>query len=262
MIRPGTRVVGLVTADAGDEWLVRLFNALYGFNGLDAAFMPFVVRPAVVGKLLDGFVTSKKAEHLYIAPSLWAEAAAWAKSPLGLVDAVTPREGGADVDFGHPRALAPLLEQHLAPGARVAWLGDERVAAPCLAPLHALEVEVHALASSSDLTTLDGLACLLDAALPGHSGPLPLPGMPRAVLSACDWQLTPAPTRALAADVARWSIVPAWIERAAQETRARFGVDVRVPGDLAAAVTEKRLRPCQLTDDAFRERYEHLLQRV
>jgi len=256
MIRPSTRVVGLVTADQGDDWLVRLFNTLYGFNGLDAAFMPFVVKPTVVGTLLDGFVTTKKTEHVYVAPSLWAEAAAWAKAPLGLVDAMTIRDGGADVDFGHPRALAPWLAQHLAPGAHLAWVGDERVALPCLAPLHARDVDV--TAAPGHLATLEGLDCLLDAALPGHSGPLPLPGMPRAVVSACDWNLMPQRTRALAADVARWSILPAWIQRAAEDTRARFGLNVRVPTDLAAAVTERRLRPCQLNDDAFRDHYEHL----
>lgn len=261
MIGPTTRVVGLVTADKGDEWLVRLFNALYGFNGLDAAYLPFIVRPDVVGKLLDGFVETKKAEHLHVAPSLWAEVAAWAKAPRGLVDAVTPRDGGVDVDLVHPRALVPLLEQRLKPGAQVAWVGDARVAKACLEPLHALEAHVVALDGPDAPKTLDGVDCLLDAALPGQGGPLPVGGSPRAALSACDWGLVPAPTRALAASVERWSTLPAWIERAVAETRARFGADVRVPKDLDVAVQERRVRPCKLTDDAFRSHYEHL-QRV
>lgn len=259
MIRPSTRVVGLITADAGDEWLVRLFNALYGFNGLDAAYMPFIVRADVVGKLLDGFVESKKAEALHVAPSLWADAASWAKSPLGLVDALTPLGTGAvSCHFLHPQTLAPLLEQRLFPGAKVAWLGDARVAQACLAPLHAVRAHLLPLEGNGTLDSLDGVDCLLDAALPGHAGPQPVPGNPRALLSACDWSLTPSRTRALAESVQRWSILPAWIERAVDETREHFGVDVRVPKDLDVAVTEKRLRPCQLTDDGFRSHYEHL----
>ncbi|MEW5740135.1 MAG: hypothetical protein AB1938_14485 [Myxococcota bacterium] len=259
MIRPSTRVLGLITADAGDEWLVRLFNALYGFNGLDAAYMPFIVRADVLGKLLDGFVETRKAEALHVGPSLWADAAAWAKSPLGLVDAITPLGTGAvSCRFLHPQTLAPLLEQHLSPGATVAWVGDARVAEACLAPLQALEAHILPLEGSPSVSTLDGVDCLLDAALPGQSGPLPIPGNPRALLSACDWSLTPPRTRALAESVKRWSILPAWIERAVDETREHFGVDVRVPKDLDVAVTEKRLRPCQLTDDGFRSHYEHL----
>jgi hypothetical protein len=260
MIGPTTRVVGLVTAEKGDEWLVHLHNALYGFNGLDAAYLPFVVRPDLAGRLLDGFLETNKAEHLHVAPSLWAEAARWAKAPLGLVDAVTPRAGHVDVDFAHPRALEPLLAQHLKPGDHVAWVGAPEVAQACLEPLHALEVHVTALEAPDhgQLSSLDTVDCLLDAALPGRAAPLPLAGSPRAVLAACDWSLTPAPRRALAASVERWSVLPAWIERAVSETRARFGVDVRVPKDLDAAVTERRLRPCKLTDEAFRSHYEHL----
>lgn len=259
MIGPATRVVGLVTADKGDEWLVRLFNALYGFNGLDAAYLPFIVRPDVVPALLDGFVTSKKAEALHVAPSLWEAAAAWAKAPEGLVDAITFRDGRADVDFLHPHALAPLVAQHLKAGAQVAWLGDRRVADACLARLQALDVHVHALdVAEGRPASLDGLDCLLDAALPGQAGPLPVAGTPRAYVAACDWNLAPAPTRALAAAVERVSVLPAWVERAVDETGERFGVDLRVPKDLDAAVREPRLRPCKLTDEQFRERYEHL----
>lgn len=261
MIGPTTRVVGLVTADKGDEWLVNLFNALYGYNGLDAAYLPFIVRAEVVGKLLDGFVETKKAEHLHVAPSLWTEVGAWAKAPLGLVDAVTPKDGAVTAGLEHPHALTPLIEQHLKPGAQVAWLGDARVAKTCLEPLHALEAHVVALDGPDAPKTLDGVDCLLDAALPGQAGPLPVPGSPRSVLSACDWNLKPAPARALAASVERVSVLPAWIERAVAETKVRFGVDVRVPPDLDAAVRERRLRPCKMTDDAFRSHYEHL-QRV
>lgn len=258
MIGPATRVVGLVTADKGDEWLVRLFNALYGFNGLDAAYMPFIVRSDVVPTLLDGFRTTRKAEALHVAPSLWEAAAAWAKAEGGLVDAITWQGDAAVTDFRHPHTLAPLVEQHLKPGARVAWLGDARVAQACLAPLQALEVHVTALEGAERAASLDGIDCVVDAALPGRAGPFPVPGSPRAYVAACDWNLAPAPTRPLAASVERVSVLPAWVERAVDETGQRFGVDVRVPKDLDAAVREARLRPCKMTDDQFRERYEHL----
>jgi hypothetical protein len=66
---PSTRLFGLLMNDPRDEGHVtRLYNYLFGFNGLDAAYLSFVLKPEHVVAALDGFVKTRKAELLHVAP--------------------------------------------------------------------------------------------------------------------------------------------------------------------------------------------------
>lgn len=240
MIRPTTCVFGLATADREDGWLARLYNALFGFNGLDAAFVVFVVQPSHLPAVLDGLLTGRRAHHLHVAPSLWAPAAAALSAPTPFVDAVDlasgPRFEHARrlVEFASPATLS-LLDR-----APEGTLGAK------------LEAELLTLGASAGP---GGLA--VDSAFAGE--PLrPVPGAPREVWSAASWALAPPRRRAFPADTELGPPWALWVRRAGDELLTRFGVEPRVPRDLFEALMEPDFRPCQLTDDAFRAAYPHL----
>lgn len=78
MIGPTTRVFGVVAIDAqAHGHVARLYNYLFGFNGLDAAYLSFFVRPEVLHFTLTGFATSGTAEVLHFVPPHQTAAGAW-----------------------------------------------------------------------------------------------------------------------------------------------------------------------------------------
>ncbi len=276
MIGPTTRLFGLVTVDADDGWLARLYNYLFGFNSLDAAYGTFVVKPAALETLLDGLAARPKTELAHVAPSCWERAAAWTKQP-GPVDTLSIAGGALTPSLAHPRFLALHLEAQLGRGFTAGVLGLTATVLPlldALAPLsptltfagqppadaaalvvaaRARSIPATAHAGALDLGAVD---VLLDAALPGQASPVGLAGAPRkAVVAACSWNLTPPRTRQYPASVPTWPSPRLWLPRALEELRERFGVDAEVPDDLDAALTEKTFRPCKMTHDDFKERH-------
>lgn len=239
MIRPSTRVFGLVTANQDDGWLARLYNALFGFNGLDAAYVVFVVQPPKVGAVLKGLLEQQRAHHVHVAPSLWAEAAKAldAKGPfVDVVDAAGPRFEHARrlVDFAAPQRLS-LLESW-PPGTRSA-------------DLTRLFADLGVTLPTTDLA--------VDTSFEGD----PLRGVtasPAEVWVATSWALEPSRRRPWHPATLLGPPFTLWLRRAGDELASHFGVEPRVPNDLEAALAEASFRPCQLTDDAFRSAYPHL----
>lgn len=239
MIRPSTQVFGLVTADKGDGWLARLYNALFGFNGLDAAYVVFIVQPPHVGAVLDGLLRQQRAHHVHVAPSLWAPVAAALQTSARFVDALD----ASGPRFEHPARL-------------VSFASPQRPSLLEAAPAGTLAaaLERHFL----DLgLTVGGAPLAFDTSFEGE--PLqPVVTSPPEVWSAASWALEPVRRRAFRPETVLGPPFTLWVRRAGDELTARFGVEPRVPNDLAAALVEDAFRPCQLTDDAFRAAYPHL----
>lgn len=102
MIGPKTKVMGLVMTDPRAEGHVtRLYNYLFGFNGLDAAYVSFLVRSEHLELTLNGIRTSGQTELLHLAPAHQAAAARWARVD-GLIDTVRVRGDGPRATLGHP----------------------------------------------------------------------------------------------------------------------------------------------------------------
>lgn len=242
MIRPTTRVFGLVTANQDDGWLARLYNALFGFNGLDAAYVVFVVQPPKVGAVLKGLLEQQRAHHVHVGPSLWAEAAKALGAPgpfVDVVDAAGPRFEHARrlVEFAAPRRLS-LLE----------WSPAGTLSSELANHLDQLGVALPA-------PPADALA--IDPSFEGE--PLRrVTASPAEVWIATSWALEPSRRRAWRAETVLGPPFTLWLRRAGDELAAHFGVEPRVPNDLEAALTETSFRPCQLTDDGFRRAYSHL----
>lgn len=234
MIAPTTRVFGLVTAEAEDGWLARLYNYLYGFNGLDAAYVTFVVRAEALDAVLGGFVKGRKAEHLHVAPSHWAQAARWAKSAEPFVDAISITDAGVTTRFEHARRLAQFAP------ARPALLGPDGP----LRQLLAREIGE------------GGGELLVDPAFAGE--PTTALTENRPTWSATSWALEHPRRRAMPAGVELGPPFTLWVQRAGDEITAAFGREPRIPGDLADALGEDTFRPCKLTRDDFRAHYPHL----
>ncbi len=243
MIRPTTRVFGLLTADTDDGWLARLYNALFGFNGLDAAYVVFVVQPAHVAAVLDGLLAGKRAHHVHVAPSLWAAAATALKSSEPFVDAVDLASGprfehaARLVSFADPSTLR-LLEP-----------------APSGTPGEMLERQLLSLGVMTDSGDL-----ALDTSFAGE--PLrPVTSSPPEVWSATSWAWQHPRRRAFAEATQLGPPFALWVRRAGDELTSQFGFEPRVPNDLADALSATTFRPCQLTDDAFRTAYPHMERR-
>lgn len=133
MIGPTTRLFGLVMSDPRAEGHVaRLYNALFGFNGLDAAYLTFLVKPAQLGFTLDGFKQTAQTEVLHLAPAHQAAAGQWLGAP-GPVDTLWLR--------GEPRGV-------LAHADATTWLDPEVVTARALK--EAAEWFGHALEAPAD----------------------------------------------------------------------------------------------------------------
>lgn len=227
MIGPTTRVFGLVTAEAEDGWLARLYNYLYGFNGLDAAYVTFVVRAEALDAVLTGFVKGRKAEHLHVAPSHWAQAARWAKSAEPFVDSITIGDE-VTARFEHARRLvefAPTIPSLL-------W-GEGQGEGQRLR--HELE----------KLGCRAGGELLLDTAFPGEPT-TPLTER-KQIWTATSWSLEHPRRRAMPEGVELGPPFTLWLARAGDEIEAAFGREPRVPDDLAEALAEETLRPCRLT---------------
>lgn len=274
MIGPGTRVFGLVTADPEDGWLAHLFNYLFGFNGLDAAYVNFLVRPDVLATTLTGLVRSGRTEAVHVAPSHWEAAAAW-RGAGQLIDTIDIAAGAARPSFAHARHLAGLLTSTLPPrfsaavfgagplareivaalagsGARLTFAGPPAGGAAGL--VHAArDAGLDAAATTEEAIDPAAHDVTIDALLPARSAIAFGRGAPRvAAVAAASWRREPARLRA---DVAAWPTSALWAARACAEIRERFGVDPRVPGDLDAAVREPQMRPCKMTDDHYEEHY-------
>lgn len=96
MIGPGTRLFGLVMTDPRVEGHVtRLYNYLLGFNGLDAAYLSFLVKPPQLDFTLTGFKTTGQAELIHLAPAHQAAAGRWLQA-AGPVDTLALRGGTAE----------------------------------------------------------------------------------------------------------------------------------------------------------------------
>lgn len=91
MIAPGTRLFGLVMTDPRVEGhLTRLYNYLFGFNGLDAAYLSFMVKPQHLDLLLSGFKSTGQTELVQLAPAHQEGAGRWLQAP-GPIDTLLLR---------------------------------------------------------------------------------------------------------------------------------------------------------------------------
>ncbi len=238
MIRPTTQVFGLLTADADDGWLARLYNALFGFNGLDAAFVVFMVQPPHVGRVLDGLLSAGRAHHVHVAPSLWRAAARAVGSTLPFVDALD----SSGARFEHARRLVSFA----APQTPTLF---EPARGPDDEALQQVLVELGVAHGTSTLG--------FDTTFPGET--LVAPNAPPTdVWSVTSWNLESSRRRAWPDTTLLGPPFTQWVHRAGDEVLARFAIEPRVPNDLANALAETTFRPCQLTDDAFRSAYPHL----
>jgi hypothetical protein len=101
MIGPGTRLFGLVMTDPRIEGHVtRLYNYLFGFNGLDAAALSFMVKPQHLDLTLEGFAKTRQTELIHFAPAHQDAAGRWSKS-AGPIDTLILRDGGVEASLGH-----------------------------------------------------------------------------------------------------------------------------------------------------------------
>lgn len=238
MIRPTTQVFGLLTADAGDGWLARLYNALFGFNGLDAAYVVFLVQPPHVGLVLEGLLPGGRAHHVHVAPSLWRHAARATGSGLPFIDALD----ATGARFEH----ASRLMQFAAPQLPTLF---EPPRGPDDEALQHVLLELGLTRGDAPLG--------FDTSFPGE--PLvPPDDPPPEVWSVTSWSLEPSHRRAWPETTLLGPPFTQWVRRAGDELLARFGVEPRVPNDLASVLAETTFRPCQLTDDGFRAAYPHL----
>lgn len=237
MIRPTTQVFGLLTADTEDAWLAKLYNALFGFNGLDAAYVVFAIQPTHVGRVLEG-LRAGRAHHLHVAPSLWRPAARALGSSLSFVDAVDA-EGAR---FEHPRRLVAFASPQVPTLFEPARGPDDEA-------LQQVLLELGIVRGRSSLG--------FDTSFAGE--PLVAPvAPPENVWSVTSWGLDPSRRRAWPETTLLGPPFAHWVRRAGDEVTKRLGVEPRVPADLAKALAEPTFRPCQLTDDAFRSFYPHL----
>lgn len=117
MIGPTTRVFGVVAASPEtDGHVARIYNALFGFNGLDAAYLSFYVRPDVLHFTLTGFSTTRDTEELHVVPAHQEGAAKWA-GLSGAIDAISFDPQRGELRDGDPER----------------WLSTEAVCARALA---------------------------------------------------------------------------------------------------------------------------------
>ncbi|MFZ5445266.1 MAG: hypothetical protein ACOZQL_35075 [Myxococcota bacterium] len=117
MIGPTTRLFGLAMSDPAEGHVARLYNALFGFNGLDAAYLTFLVKPAQLAFTLTGFKTTGQTEVLHVAPAHQRAAGQW----LGL-------DGAVDTLWLRGEVRGALRHADAA-----TWLAPEGVAARALA---------------------------------------------------------------------------------------------------------------------------------
>jgi hypothetical protein len=123
VIEPSTRLFGLVTSDPRVEGHVaRLYNALFGLNQLDAAYLTFLLRPEVLLRTLEGFKATAPCEVLDIAPVHQAAVGRWLALQAP-VERLTLAKGQA--------------EPGLLNGAGDHWLDPEAVLARATADLRA-----------------------------------------------------------------------------------------------------------------------------
>lgn len=102
MIRPSTRLFGLVMSDPRVEGHVtRIYNYLLGFNGLDAAYLSFVLRPEALEVAMKGFVDTGRCEALHVAPVHQRGVARWLLRPEP-VDTVSVVGGRAKAGLAEP----------------------------------------------------------------------------------------------------------------------------------------------------------------
>jgi len=236
VIRPSTTVFGLLTSDPNDGWITKLYNTLFGFNGLDAASIAFIVQPARVADVVRGLLGGR-AHHLHVAPSLWRAAAEG--SGLSLVDAIDER----GPRFEHARRLVAFASP------RQLGLLERAIPDTNAARLEALLLEAGVSSGPASLS--------VDSSFPGE--PLrPVDGRQSEVWLGASWDLEPPRRRAFAAETVLGPPFALWLQRAGDELTERFGFEPRVPPDLIDAVTEPDVRPCQLIDDGFRAAYPHL----
>ena len=99
MIEPTTRLFGLLMSEPREAWIARLYNYLFGANGLDAAYLTFLVRPDAVARTLDGLTKGLTVERLHIAPGHWQAVTDWART--GPVDVLDLRRAGAAASSVH-----------------------------------------------------------------------------------------------------------------------------------------------------------------
>lgn len=108
MIGPGTRLFGVVMTDPRVEGhLARIYNALFGFNGLDAAYLTFLVKPLHLELTLAGFVKTAQAESIHLAPAHQDATGRWLKAS-GPVDTLVFRAGEVEGTLGHPESATWL----------------------------------------------------------------------------------------------------------------------------------------------------------
>lgn len=131
MIGPTTRVFGVVAASPEtDGHVARLYNYLFGFNGLDAAYVSFYVRPEVLERTLTGFSAAKNAEVLHVVPAHQESAAKWA-GVSGSIDTLSfdPRRGELrDADPERWLSTDAVCTRALQDAAK--WFGREMKAPP------------------------------------------------------------------------------------------------------------------------------------
>ncbi|MFO0594062.1 MAG: hypothetical protein U0228_02125 [Myxococcaceae bacterium] len=116
MIGPTTRVFGVVLSDSSREGhLARLYNYLFAFNHLDAAYVSYALKRDVVRATLDGFARTRPVEVLHVVPAFQALAGTWA-AERGPIDTIT---------------FAPALKTSLG-DASATWLAPDAVCARAL----------------------------------------------------------------------------------------------------------------------------------
>lgn len=138
MIAPSTRLFGLVMREPREAYVARIYNYVLGFNGLDAAYLTFLAKPAQLGFLLSGFKSTQQTEQLHVVPAHQPGAAQWL-GVEGRIDTLVfrPTHGGR---LRHDDEKTWLDADHVAARALVdarEWFGDG-VEAPddLLAVLH------------------------------------------------------------------------------------------------------------------------------
>jgi hypothetical protein len=239
VIRPSTQIFGLLTAEADDGWLARLYNTLFGFNGLDAAYVVFAIQPPHVGQVLHGLLQGGRAHHVHVAPSLWMAAAKAQQTHTPFVDAIDER----GPRFEHAQRLSSFA------GSSTIGLLEEAPPDPRSALLHRAFFELGLRAAPSEIgveTSFEGEALR------------PVTRSAPEVWLAASWALEPPRRRAWPEQTRLGPPVGLWVQRASDEIARRFGAAPRTPHDLAQALEEPAFRPCQLTDDTFRRAYPHL----
>jgi hypothetical protein len=88
MIGPTTTLFGLVMSDPGaDAHVARLYNYLLGFNGLDGAYLSYLVKPEHLHLTLTGFQKTARTTQVHLVPTHQHAAGHWAQH-AGPVDTV------------------------------------------------------------------------------------------------------------------------------------------------------------------------------